>query len=117
MANGRQLPLLSQAVREAAERRAKSGEAAGVRPQPEQATPKADERRAPAPKRKPAVPLVRVKLAAKSGAHAQQAGSGAELDPGEKRTRVAGQDAEKEGANGNGGLGGLLGDYGSDADD
>lgn len=114
---------LAQAVREAEERQRAALEAGpGLQqpqpqPQPKKAQP------APAAKRKPAIPIVRVKPAAKAGS--QHRASQEEGDRGggtgtgaDKRQRLAvgqagnGHADSQEGE----GLGGLLGEYGSDSE-
>ena len=105
---------LHQAVREAAEQRAKSGEEAGPAPKPPPS--KAEERR-PTAKRKSVVPLVRVKPAPKQPPQGQ---SKAELDAGDKRPRAGQQKVggDQSNAVGSGeGLEAFLGEYGSDSDD
>lgn len=112
-----------QAVREAEERQRAVLEA-GPRPQQLEPQPKAAP---PAPgtaKRKPAIPLVRVKPAAAKAASPQrpsQAGhdrGGGNADS-VKRQKVGAEEAGTggQGGEGAGGLGGLLGAYGSDSED
>ncbi|BDA50143.1 hypothetical protein COCOBI_15-2710 [Coccomyxa sp. Obi] len=108
------LDAYQQAVREAEERQRAALEA-GPGPQQPQSQPKKAQT-APVAKRKPAIPIVRVKPAAKAGS--QQRPSQVEADRGggtgaEKRQRLA----EGEAGDGSEGLGGLLGEYGSDSED
>jgi hypothetical protein len=114
------LSCLVQAVREAAERRQAQEESAAASSAPAQPKPK----QAPLPKRKRAVPLISIKPAKKQ--ITQQAGSTAAAA--DSRV-IEGRPAEDQHSNGRaqgdgkgeqeaseGGLGGLLGTYGSDND-
>lgn len=95
-------------MREAAEQRAKSGEEAGPAPKPPS---KAEERR-PAAKRKPVVPLVRVRPAVKQPPQGQ---SEAALIAGAKKSRGAAEHSKAADGSAEG-LEAFLGDYGSDSD-
>ena len=108
-------------MKEAAEQRQAQDESAAASAAPAQPKPK----QAPPPKRKPAVPLVRVKPAKKQ--NTQQAGSTAAAA--DSRV-IEGRPAEEQHSNGKAqgdgkgeqeasedGLGGLIGAYGSDSEE
>ena len=118
----RWLYMTSQAVREAAEQRQQQDESAAASAAPAQAKPK----QAPAPKRKPAVPLMRVKPVKKQGK--AQPGAPAASDsrlvegrPAERphdSGRVLSNETEKpDSESAENGLGGLMGAYGSESED